>query len=74
MAMSVVPFAFIRFGDRIRANSKFCQHLREMKEADRRAEEEEEEEEEQERGETRHTTGTTTITIDDEEKGQTPRK
>jgi hypothetical protein len=33
LAMSVVPFAFIRYGDRIRANSKFCQELLERKEA-----------------------------------------
>ncbi|KAL8934134.1 MAG: hypothetical protein Q9211_005390 [Gyalolechia sp. 1 TL-2023] len=31
LAMSVIPFAFIKYGDRIRANSKFCQELREKK-------------------------------------------
>ena len=31
LAMSVIPFAFIRYGDRIRANSKFCQELKERK-------------------------------------------
>ncbi|PGG97474.1 hypothetical protein AJ79_09194 [Helicocarpus griseus UAMH5409] len=41
LAMSLVPFAFIRYGERIRQNSKFCQYLREQKEADRIAEEEE---------------------------------
>lgn len=33
LAMSIIPFAFIRYGDRIRANSIFCQELRERKEA-----------------------------------------
>lgn len=33
LAMSIIPFAFIRYGDRIRANSKFCQELLERKEA-----------------------------------------
>ena len=32
LAMTIIPFAFIRYGDRIRANSKFCQELRERKE------------------------------------------
>lgn len=31
LGVSVIPFAFIRFGDRIRANSRFCQELQEMK-------------------------------------------
>lgn len=31
LAMSIIPFAFIRYGDRIRANSKFCQELKERK-------------------------------------------
>lgn len=31
LAMSIIPFAFIKYGDRIRANSKFCQELREKK-------------------------------------------
>ncbi|KAF9249828.1 hypothetical protein DTO006G1_9164 [Penicillium roqueforti] len=35
MGVSVIPFAFIRYGDRIRANSKFCQELKIMKEAER---------------------------------------
>lgn len=39
LGVSVIPFAFIRFGDYIRRNSKFCQHLKELKEAERRAEE-----------------------------------
>ncbi|EER42519.1 polyamine transporter 4 [Histoplasma capsulatum H143] len=41
LAMSLIPFAFIRYGEHIRRNSKFCQYLREQKEADRIAEEEE---------------------------------
>lgn len=32
LAMSIIPFAFIRYGDRIRANSKFCRELKERKE------------------------------------------
>ena len=31
LAMSIIPFAFIRYGDRIRANSKFCRELEERK-------------------------------------------
>ena len=31
LGMSVIPFAFIKYGDRIRANSKFCQELKERK-------------------------------------------
>ncbi len=33
LAMSIIPLAFIRYGDRIRASSKFCQELREQREA-----------------------------------------
>ena len=33
LAMSIIPFAFIRYGDRIRANSKFCQELKQRKTA-----------------------------------------
>ena len=29
--MTIIPFAFIKYGDRIRANSKFCQELKERK-------------------------------------------
>ncbi|KAL2001327.1 hypothetical protein VTN02DRAFT_1907 [Thermoascus thermophilus] len=32
LGLSVIPFAFIRYGDRIRKNSRFCQQLRRMKE------------------------------------------
>ncbi|KAJ6096955.1 hypothetical protein N7486_007701 [Penicillium sp. IBT 16267x] len=32
LGVSIVPFAFIRYGDRIRANSKFCQELKRIKE------------------------------------------
>lgn len=35
LAVSVIPFAFIRYGDRIRANSKFCQELKRLKEVER---------------------------------------
>ncbi|KAJ5458602.1 Major facilitator superfamily domaingeneral substrate transporter [Penicillium sp. IBT 31633x] len=35
LLVSIVPFAFIRYGDRIRANSKFCQELKRIKEAER---------------------------------------
>lgn len=36
LGVSVIPFAFIRYGDRIRANSRFCQELQRMKEAEKR--------------------------------------
>ncbi|EEP77972.1 conserved hypothetical protein [Uncinocarpus reesii 1704] len=39
LAMSIVPFAFIKYGTRIRANSKFCQYLKDLKEKQRREEE-----------------------------------
>ena len=32
LAMTVVPFAFIRYGDNIRAKSKFCRQLQAAKE------------------------------------------
>lgn len=32
LAMSIIPFAFIKYGDRIRENSKFCQELKQRKE------------------------------------------
>ncbi|KAJ5747006.1 uncharacterized protein N7511_008702 [Penicillium nucicola] len=35
LAVSVIPFAFIKYGDRIRANSKFCQELKRLKEVER---------------------------------------
>lgn len=31
LGMCIIPFAFIKYGDRIRANSKFCNELRERK-------------------------------------------
>jgi hypothetical protein len=34
VAVSIIPFAFIRYGDRIRANSKFCQELKRITEAE----------------------------------------
>ncbi|KAF3481214.1 polyamine transporter 3 [Arthroderma uncinatum] len=42
LAMTAVPFAFIRYGNRIRAGSRFCQHLKELKEQRMREDEEEE--------------------------------
>ncbi|KMU82395.1 membrane transport protein [Coccidioides immitis H538.4] len=41
LVMSVIPFTYIKYGTRIRANSKFCQHLKELKEQRRREEEDE---------------------------------
>ncbi|KAJ5581514.1 Major facilitator superfamily domain general substrate transporter [Penicillium sp. DV-2018c] len=35
LGVSVIPFAFIRYGDRIRANSKFCQELKRLRELER---------------------------------------
>ncbi|KAJ5263922.1 hypothetical protein N7478_011527 [Penicillium angulare] len=35
LLVSIIPFGFIRYGDRIRANSKFCQELKRIKEAER---------------------------------------
>ena len=32
LAMTVIPFAFIKYGDRIRANSRFCNELKALKE------------------------------------------
>ena len=32
LAMCIIPFAFIKYGDRIRANSRFCQELKKRKE------------------------------------------
>lgn len=34
LAMCMIPFAFIKYGDRIRANSKFCQYLKQKKQED----------------------------------------
>ncbi|KAL8827280.1 MAG: hypothetical protein Q9191_003281 [Dirinaria sp. TL-2023a] len=31
LGMTIIPFAFIKYGDRIRANSKFCQELKAKK-------------------------------------------
>lgn len=40
LAMCIIPFAFIRFGNRIREKSAFCQFLkqRKMQEADQQRE------------------------------------
>lgn len=35
LGVSVIPFAFIRYGDRIRSSSKFCQELKRIKEAEK---------------------------------------
>ncbi|KAJ5736403.1 uncharacterized protein N7483_001528 [Penicillium malachiteum] len=35
LGVSIIPFAFIQYGDRIRANSKFCQELKRIKEIER---------------------------------------
>ena len=32
LGMTIIPFAFIKYGDRIRANSKFCQQLQDRQE------------------------------------------
>jgi uncharacterized ion transporter superfamily protein YfcC len=34
LAMALIPYVFIKYGDRVRANSKFCQELKQKKEAD----------------------------------------
>jgi MFS family permease len=52
LGMCIIPFAFIRFGDRIRDNSKFCKELKELK-AKETAECEEMEEEERMRDQQR---------------------
>ncbi|ETN46934.1 uncharacterized protein HMPREF1541_01123 [Cyphellophora europaea CBS 101466] len=43
LGVAVIPFVFIRFGDRIRANSKFCQELRRMMEEQKENQRREEE-------------------------------
>ncbi|KAJ5555449.1 Major facilitator superfamily domain general substrate transporter [Penicillium sp. DV-2018c] len=35
LGVSIIPFAFIRYGNRIRANSKFCQELKQLRELER---------------------------------------
>ncbi|KAL9620883.1 MAG: hypothetical protein Q9160_004665 [Pyrenula sp. 1 TL-2023] len=35
LAMAIIPFAFIKYGDRIRANSRFCQQLKQIKNEDK---------------------------------------
>ena len=40
LAMCIIPFAFIKYGDRLRANSKFCQELSKKKELETAADEE----------------------------------
>jgi hypothetical protein len=41
LAVSIIPFAFIYFGQTIRKNSRFCRHLQQLKEEERRAWEQE---------------------------------
>ena len=43
LGMAIIPFAFIKYGDRIRANSKFCQELKMLKAQQKEYEAEEEE-------------------------------
>ena len=38
LLMALIPFVFIKFGDRIRANSKFCQELKQQKQEKEAAE------------------------------------
>jgi hypothetical protein len=33
LLMAIIPFIFIRYGDRVRANSKFCQELKQKKDS-----------------------------------------
>lgn len=49
LGMCAIPFCFIVWGGKIRANSKFCQHLAKMKEAGERQEERERMKEERRR-------------------------
>ncbi|MDI1487744.1 MAG: hypothetical protein OHK93_007016 [Ramalina farinacea] len=44
LAMTVIPFAFIKYGDRIRANSRFCNELKALKEKNARQKERDEKE------------------------------
>lgn len=43
LGMTVIPFVFIRYGERIRANSKFCRYLLELERKEAEAEERERE-------------------------------
>ncbi len=43
LGMAAIPFVFIKYGDRIRASSRFCQYLKELNEKGAAEEEEEEE-------------------------------
>jgi hypothetical protein len=43
LGMAIIPFAFIKYGDRIRANSKFCQELKALKAQEQKHEAEVEE-------------------------------
>lgn len=40
LGMAVIPFVFIKYGDRIREKSRFCQYLKEMDEKSAAEEEE----------------------------------
>lgn len=61
----LIPFLFIRYGDKIRANSKFCQELAEQK---RRLQEEDEARKRRREARERKAarTGGTTAIVDDE--------
>jgi hypothetical protein len=39
LGMALIPWMFIKFGDRIRANSRFCQYLKKMDEEEAEREE-----------------------------------
>lgn len=39
LGMALIPWTFIKFGDRIRANSRFCQYLKKMDEEEAEQEE-----------------------------------
>lgn len=43
LGVTIIPFVFIRYGDRIRAGSKFCQELKQLKAQKKRHEAEEDE-------------------------------
>jgi hypothetical protein len=45
LGVAVIPFVFIKYGDTIRANSKFCQELRRMMQEEREEERKDEERE-----------------------------
>ena len=42
LGLTIIPFAFIKYGDRIRANSKFCQYLEEKNRQEQKEQEDRE--------------------------------